>query len=105
MGSPIKGCQLKKHLPYKTSRQAVDDLLKGRIDRLIHDGPIILLLAAENETSGLAEIPSLLSEEYLAWGIRKNDVELLEAANNFIDMLIKKDELDPIINRWIPFKD
>ena len=95
----------KEIIPYKTSRQAVDDLLKGRIDLLIHDGPIILMLAAENETSGLAEVPSLFSEEYLAWGIRKNDVELLEAANNFVDMMIKEDKLDPIINRWIPFKD
>ena len=95
----------KEIIPYKTSRQAVDDLLKGRIDLLIHDGPIILMLAAENETRGLADIPSLLSEEYLAWGIRKNDVELLEAANNFVDMMIKEGKLDPIINRWIPFKE
>jgi polar amino acid transport system substrate-binding protein len=97
--------QAKEIVPYKTSRQAVEDLLKGRIDLLIHDGPIILMLAAENETRGLAEVPSLLSEEYLAWGIRKSDVALLEAANNFVDMMIKEDKLDPIINRWIPFKD
>ncbi|MCP4629872.1 MAG: amino acid ABC transporter substrate-binding protein [bacterium] len=96
---------MKKHLPYKTSRQAVDDLLKGRIDRLIHDGPIILLLVAENETSGLAEIPSLLPEEDPAWGIRKNDVELLEAVNNFVEMMIKENKLDTIFHRWIPFKD
>jgi len=38
-------------------------------------------------------------------GDPKNDVELLEAATNFIDMRIKKDELDPIIKRWIPFID
>ena len=81
----------KKIVPYETSRQAVDDLLKGRIDLLIHDGPIILLLAAENENRGLAVMQSLLSEEYLAWGIRKDDVELLEAANNFVDMMIKED--------------
>ena len=95
----------KKIVPYETSRQAAEDLSKGRIDLLIHDGPIIFLLAAENETRGLAVIRSLLSEEYLAWGIRKNDLELLEAANNFVDMMIKKNELDPIINRWIPYKE
>ena len=95
----------KKIVPYETSRLAVDELLKGRIDLLIHDGPIILLLAAENETKGIAAIPALLSEEYLAWGIRKNDVELLETANNFVDMMIKEGKLDPIINRWIPFED
>jgi polar amino acid transport system substrate-binding protein len=92
-------------IPYETSRQAVEDLLKGRIDLLIHDGPIIFLLAAENETRGLAVVPTLLSEEYLAWGIRKNDETLLEAANNFIDKMTKEDQLDPIINRWIPLPD
>jgi polar amino acid transport system substrate-binding protein len=97
--------QAKEIVPYKTSRLAVDALLKGRIDLLIHDGPIILILAAENETRGLAKVSSLLSEEYLAWGIRKNDVALLEAANNFVEMMIKEDKLDPIINRWIPFKN
>ena len=97
--------QAKKIVPYKTSRLAVEDLLKGRIDVFIHDGPIILMLAAENENNGLAEIPSLLSEDYLAWGIRKNDPELLTAANNFVDMMIKENQLDPIINRWIPFKE
>lgn len=97
--------QAQKIVPYKTSRQAVEHLLKGRIDVLIHDGPIILMLAAENENKGLTVIPSLLSEEYLAWGIRKSDPELLEAADNFVDMLIKEKKLDPIINRWIPFKD
>ena len=90
---------------YRTSRQAVSDLLEGKIDLLIHDAPIILMLAAENETKGISEIPSLLSKEYLAWGIRKNDPELLKAANNFVDTMIKEDKLDPIINRWIPFKD
>lgn len=93
----------KEIVNYKTSKQAVGDLLEGRIDLLIHDGPIILMLAAENEDRGLSEIPSFLSEEYLAWGIRKNDPELLEAANNFIDAMIKEDKLDPIIKRWIPF--
>ena len=95
----------KEIVPYETSKQAVEDLLKGRIDLLIHDGPIIFLLAAENEARGLAVVPTLLSEEYLAWGIRKNDVTLLEAANNFIDKMTKEDQLDPIINRWIPLPD
>ena len=95
----------KEIVNYKTSEQAVSDLLEGGIDLLIHDGPIILMLAAENENKGLSEIPSLLSEEYLAWGIRKNNLELLEAANNFIDTMIKEDKLDPIISRWIPFRE
>jgi polar amino acid transport system substrate-binding protein len=70
---------------------------------LIHDGPILMMLAAENETKDLAILPDLLTKEYLAWGIRKTDTQLLNAANQFIDMLKSDGRLDPIIKRWIPY--
>ena len=66
---------------YDTARQGVADLLINRINVLIHDAPIILVLASENETNGLTPIFSLLTEEYLAWGIRKDDTALLKSAN------------------------
>ncbi len=90
-------------IPFKTAKLAVDGLLKDRIDLLIHDGPMILMLAAENVSKGLTEMPTLLSEEYLAWGMRKNDVELLDAVNGFVDKMQSEGTLDPIIDRWIPF--
>jgi polar amino acid transport system substrate-binding protein len=93
----------KKILSFKTSKIAVDALLGGKIDMLIHDGPIVLMLAAENESAGLMVLSSLMSEEYLAWGIRKNDVTLLDSANSFIDSLQKDGRLDKIVKRWIPY--
>jgi len=47
-------------------------------------------------------LPSLLTEEYLAWGVRKNDVELLQSANSFINTYKKDNRLHEIVNRWIP---
>ena len=93
----------KKILSFKTSKLAVFALLDGKIDMLIHDGPIVLMLAAENESAGLTVLPSLMTEEYLAWGIRKNDVALLDLANSFIDTLQKNGRLDKIVKRWIPY--
>ena len=71
---------------------------------LIHDGPIVLMLAAENESAGLTVLPSLMTEEYLAWGIPKNDVALLDSANRFIEKLQKDGRLDKIVKRWIPYE-
>lgn len=92
---------------FNTSGQAVNALttvmMVTRIDMLIHDGPILMMLAAENETKDLAILPDLLTKEYLAWGIRKTDTQLLNAANQFIDMLKSDGRLDPIIKRWIPY--
>ena len=94
----------KKISSFGISKEAVDALLKGKIDMLIHDGPMVLMLAAENESAGLTVLPSLMTEEYLAWGIRKNDVALLDSANSFIAQLKKDGQLDKIIKRWIPYE-
>jgi polar amino acid transport system substrate-binding protein len=88
---------------FQTSREAVNALKYRKVDMVIHDAPIILSLAAENESEGLIALPSLLTEEYLAWGIRKNDVELLSSANTFLETLKDDGRLNIIVNRWIPF--
>lgn len=92
---------------YNTSRDAMGALLTialvNRIDILIHDGPILIMLAAEDESSKLAILPHILTEEYLAWGIRRNDTDFLASANVFIDMIKREGRLDAIIQRWIPY--
>jgi ABC-type amino acid transport substrate-binding protein len=93
----------KKIEVFKTARQATEGLLEGKIDILIHDAPMILMLAAENESKGLIVIPSLLSEEYLAWGMRKSEPELVAAVNRFVDQMTESGQLEQIIKRWIPF--
>ena len=88
---------------YQT-RLRVDELLSdGKIDMIIHDAPIILMLAAENERQGLVPLSSLLTEEYLAWGLRKTEVELLKSANTFLEAIREDGRLDSIVDRWIPF--
>jgi polar amino acid transport system substrate-binding protein len=99
--------QAEKIRVYNTSREAMGALLTialvSRIDILIHDGPILIMLAAEDESSKLAIVPHFLSEEYLAWGIRKNDSDLLASANAFIDTMKREGRLESIIQRWIPY--
>lgn len=73
-----------------------------RVDVLIHDGPILISQLAERQAIGLALVPELLTEEYLAWGIRKNDVELLESANRLLRQMKENGRLVPIVQRWIP---
>jgi len=90
---------------YKTSRSAIDDLVAGRINILIHDGPIILMLAAENDGRGIMALPDIMTEELLGWGVRKNDVDLLEAANAYLAEIKSDGTLRKIVNRWIPLED
>jgi len=94
----------KKIFHYDTFKEAVDDLIYNNIDTIIHDGPIILLAASENDIKGLTTSMVYLTDEYLAWGIRKNDIELLTSANRFIDTYRRDGKLKSIINRWMPLE-
>ena len=88
---------------YKNSRAAVKDLIKKDIDMFIHDAPMILYLASENESKGLTVLFALLTKEPLAWAVRKNNTELLEAANSFLQTYNEEGKLNKLIKLWIPF--
>jgi ABC-type amino acid transport substrate-binding protein len=92
-------------MPFGTSQSAAKSLNRGIIDVLIHDGPIICMLAASNEGEGLVPIFPPLSKEYLAWGIRKDDIALREAANRFLEEMKRDDRLESLVRQWIPYEE
>jgi len=91
----------KKIASFLTAKEAADALKNGNIDLFIYDAPMVYVLAAENQAD-LSPLPSLLTEEYLSWGIRKNDTELLESANAFIETVSNDGRLGQIVKRWLP---
>ena len=92
-----------KRIAFSNSKAAVKALAAKKIDIFIHDAPIILYLAAEYESKDLTPMYSLLTEEYLAWGVRKQNEGLLNSANNFLESSAASGRLQPLIQRWIPF--
>ena len=87
---------------YTNSRAAVKGLIKQDIDMFIHDGPMILYLASENENKGLTALFTPLTREYLAWGVRKDNVELIDTTNNFLRAFNEEGTLSKRIKFWIP---
>ncbi len=77
-------------------------LMRRKVDVLMHDAPAVMMAAARFENN-LAPIPKMFTNEYLAWGVRKNDPELLEQANAYIATLKRNGRLQEMVNRWIPF--
>ena len=92
-----------KRIAFPNSEAAVKALREKKIDLFIHDAPIILYLAAENESRDLTPIYSLFTEELLAWGLRKQDEGLLKAANDYLMSIDRSGRLQTLIQRWIPF--
>lgn len=88
---------------YRTASDGAEALIKGKIDIFIHDAPVNWWLASEHEAAGLTVVPALLTDEYLGWGVRKNDTQLLDAANRFIETSRQNGQIEATVRRWAPF--
>jgi ABC-type amino acid transport substrate-binding protein len=87
---------------YKTPQDAAKALEKKKIDLFICDSTVVLWLAGMNEVQGLVAVPVYLTEEQLAWAVRKSDAALLESVNNALEKFQKDGRATAIIRRWIP---
>lgn len=94
---------------YASTREALDALLTpllvNRIDVFVQDGPILLMMLAQNQSADLTVLPSPLTDEYLAWGMRKTDPGLKESADRFLESITKNGQLESIVKRWIPYSE
>jgi polar amino acid transport system substrate-binding protein len=91
-----------KRKEFKTPNEAAKALAKKKIDLFICDVPIVWWLAGMNEIEGLIPVKILLSEEQLAWAVRKSDSDLLESVNGALEKLQKDGRATAIVRRWIP---
>lgn len=92
----------RKVVRYKSSAAAIKALKGDKIHMFVHDGVSILLQAAANRQYGFKTIPMFLTDEYIAWGIPKNDDALLQSANAFLDEIQRNGRLKDILSQWIP---
>jgi polar amino acid transport system substrate-binding protein len=91
-----------KVVRYQTSEAAAKALVENKIDCFVYDGVGVLMLEAANRQHGFKKIPLFLTDEYIAWGIRKNDNDLLTSANTFLDEIKRNGKLKKILSQWIP---
>jgi ABC-type amino acid transport substrate-binding protein len=91
-----------KRKEYKTGEAAAKALIKKRVDLFICDAPTVWWLAGMHEADGLVVVPVLLTDESLAWGMRRSDTALLDSVNQALDKLQKNGQANKIIKHWIP---
>ena len=89
---------------FDTLDDGVRAVIRDKIDILFYDAPSVVLAAARFENH-LAFLPKIYQTEYLAWGVRKDNPDLLQKANAYIAALKKDGRLQEMVNRWIPFVD
>ena len=79
-----KRCPYANIASYLLSADAVSDLKSGIINFVIDDAPAVAWYVSENETE-LTALFTPLTEEYLAWGVRHNDKNLLNSLNTALN--------------------
>jgi len=85
---------------FTSAKQAVQALQKKKISLFISDSTLIWYLAGTHSAEGLAAVPAVLTEEQLAWGVRKGNDKLLAAANEFLQQATQDGTLNRTFRRW-----
>jgi ABC-type amino acid transport substrate-binding protein len=89
---------------FESVARALQALQAGSIDYLIHDAPTIWHLTGNPQPSqaDLLGLFTPLTEEYLAWAVRRGDDPLRQKLNVELARLRERGELSAILTRWIP---
>ena len=79
-------------------------LRAGRIDFFVHDAPTVWRVAADPQQQDLHGLYQLLTEEELAWAVRRDDAELKALLDTTLEQWQREGGIAAIIDRWIPVR-
>ena len=88
-------------VPLAKANDAGLALKNRRIDLFVNDAPSIAWLVSENET--LKGFWEPLNEEYLGWGMRRDDSKLLMQVNFILGNWKKSGTLKEVLSKWLPY--
>jgi polar amino acid transport system substrate-binding protein len=83
------------------SKDGAYELKRRSIDIFVNDAPSIIWIVSENE----ADISALwepLTEDSLAWGVRKEDQQLLMNVNSILKQWKQDGTLNAVLRKWLP---
>ena len=89
-------------IPVKSASEAALALKNRRIDIFVYDAPSIVWIVSENEAE-LKFLPEMLNIEYLGWGLRRDDRELLAEVNALVSKWKNDGTLKQMILKWLPY--
>lgn len=87
---------------YSDAEAAFQGLRGDEIDLYVHDAPTSWQLATSTENGDLISLYSPLTEEMLAWAVRKGDDALAGELNRALGLMKANGTLRYILNRHIP---
>ena len=86
---------------YKDTDAALQALLNDKVDMFVHDAPMIWWRSSMHERE-LVAFPEVLNIEPIAWGIGRQNSELLDKVNTLLPQWEKDGTSKKIITNWLP---
>lgn len=93
-----------KLMPMENTKRGVQALREERIDLFVHDAPTVWRVTSDPREKTLMGLYWNLTDEQLAWAVRKDDQALLEALSSAVREWKASGKLNGIVNRWIPLR-
>jgi polar amino acid transport system substrate-binding protein len=90
-----------RRIPLALASDGALALRRRTIDVFVHDGPSIAWLVSANEAD-IAGIWHFLNREHLAWGVRRDDAQLLAQVNESLAAWRRDGTLAAVLARWLP---
>ena len=87
---------------FANAESAFEGLRAGEIDLYVHDAPTSWQLATTGENGDLISLYHPLTEESLAWAVRRDDTALAALLDSALAKMKANGTLQYILNRWIP---
>lgn len=93
-----------KIIAYDTIAQAIKALKAGQVDYVVHDAPTVwkYTLLPGTQDMQLFGLYQPLTDEPLAWAVKKGNSELLNELNQALEVLNKRGLTARVISSWIP---
>lgn len=79
----------------------VEALRAGRIEAFVHDAPTVWRIGSSPDYQDLIGLYWTLTDERLAWAVRKSDTTLRDALNEQLLQMVTDGRLETILGRWI----
>jgi ABC-type amino acid transport substrate-binding protein len=95
--------QKARPVEFASKEDALEGLRTSKVDVVVHDAPFVWLTTG----SPLEPNPDFsgrytpLTDEYLAWAVRKGDTELLEQVNDIVQRWQDEGGIEAVLDLWI----
>lgn len=86
---------------FNSAAEGLAALQSGKIDAFIHDAPTAWRIPSDEKYKDLMVLPGPLTEEKIAWAVRKDDRVLAAVLNQTLAAWEKNGRVADVLGRWI----